>query len=262
MKNACRTCVLVIVTVLGTSLAISTAWAQAPKQGPTKYDEFGYLNHENYSAHLDGIAVALQAEPTFQGYFLFYNGQKSLPGAALRYMKRLQNYMTNTRGIEPARMILLAGGRREEMTVEFWISPPGNRAPIPNPAVSVEPSKPKSYLYDSYEYGCHPLFRPKVARNDIDDCAYGGSSYEDQSARLDGFIKAVSQTPGATARLVVYSLPRDASRKVQKFIQQEKDYLVSKGGINASRIALVFRRAPKYRSVELWVVLPGLRGIK
>jgi len=223
-----------------------------PRQSATKkFDEFGYLNHENYSARLDNIAIALQNEAASQGYFLFYNGQKSLPGAALRYMKRLQNYMVN-RGTEPSRMILLEGGRRQEMAIEFWISPPGSPAPVPSPAASLQPSKPKSYLYDSYSYDCDPLFRPKVTRKDIDDCAYGGSGYEDQSARLDGFIKAVSQTPGARAHLVVYSLPRDARRKVLRFIQQEKAYLLSKGGLHAGSIA-VTSRSHLRRSVLLWV---------
>lgn len=252
MKNTCRMRVLLIV--LGTSLALSSASGQASKQGPTKFDEFGHMNHENYSAHLDGIAIALQGDPTAQGYFVFYNGGKSLPGAALRYMKRLQNYMISARGIEPSRMILLEGGRREEITVEFWISPPGSPAPVPTPAVSVEPSKPRSYLYDSYSYDCDPLFRLKVKAPDyIDDCGYAGMGYEDQSARLDGFIKAIRQMPGVTAHLRVYFLPRDERRKVQKFIRQEKAYLLRKGGLHASSIAVTSRRNPR-RSVQLWVV--------
>jgi hypothetical protein len=225
-----------------------------------KFDEFGYMNHENYSARLDNIAVELQNKPTSQGYFIFYNGRKSLPGAAFRYMRRLQNYMDNVRGIEASRMTILDGGRREEITVEFWISPPGIPAPVPTPTVPVEPTRTKSYLYDSYNFDCHRLFRPKVALVDIDDCGYAGSGYEDQSARLDGFVKAIRQTPEVTARLVVYSLPRDARRKVQKFIQEEKDYLVTKAGLQASSIAVISRKAPRYRSVSLWVVFPETSG--
>lgn len=219
-----------------------------------KYDEFGYLNHENYSAHLDNIAIALQGDPTAQGYFLFYNGRRSLPGAALRYMKRLQNYMANTRGIEPSRMILFAGGRREEMAIEFWISPPGSPAPVRTPAAAVELTGTKTYLYDRYSFDCDRLFQPKVkAPYYDDDCGYAGSGYEDQSARLDGFITAIILPPGMAAHLVVYSLPRDARRKVQKFIQQEKDYLLRIGGLDAS---VVSRTTRKNRSVELWVVPP------
>lgn len=254
MKTTSRICALLIV--LGTSLALSSVSGQTGKQGPMKFDEFGYLNHENYSAHLDNIAIALQNEPAAQGYFFFYNGRKSLPGAALRYMKRLQNYMVNARGIEPSRMILLDGGRREEIAVEFWISPTANAAPVPTSTVSVEPSKTRPYLYDRYNFDCDRLFQPKVkAPYYDDDCGYAGLGYEDQSARLDGFVKAISQTPGLTARLVVYSLPRDARRKVQKFIQQEQDYLMKKGGLRASSIAVTSRRVSKYRVVELWVVL-------
>jgi hypothetical protein len=241
--------------VLLSSLALNSAFGQVTKQAAKKFDEFGYMNHENYSARLDNIALALQNEPVSQGYFIFYNGQKSLPGAALRYMRRLQNYMMNLRGVEPARMILLEGGRREEMAVEFWISSPGSRAPIPTPMVSIQPIKTKSYLYDSYSFDCDPLFRPRVKASDyFDDCGYAGSGYEDQAARLNGFIKAISQTPGATAHLRVDFLARDARRRVQKFIQQERSYLPRQGGLHAASIAVTSRRSTR-RSVSLWVVV-------
>lgn len=253
MKSLCRICVLLIV--LGTSVSLRSALGQESTAGARKFDDFGYMNHENYSARLDNIAIALQQEPTTQGYLIFHNGAKSLPGAAFRYVKRLQNYLVDPRGIERSRLVLLEGGRREDITIEFWISPTGSPAPTPDPTVSAEPIKTKSFLYDSYSFDCHRLFQPKVkAPYYFDDCGYSGTSYENQSARLDGFIKAISQTPGAKARLVVYSLSRDARRKVQSFIQQEKAYIVSHGSVNPSSIAVGSKRARKYRSVELWVV--------
>ena len=143
--------------------------------------------------------------------------------------------------------------QREEMIVEFWISPPGSPAPSPNPTVSVMPAKARSYLYDSYSYDCDPLFRPRAKAPDyIDECAYSGAGYEDQSARLDGFIKAIGQTPGVTAHLRVYFLPSDSRRKVQNFIRREKAYLLSGGGLRASSIAVTSRTNPR-RSVQLWI---------
>jgi len=251
MKTGCHTCALLIL--LGSSLALSSASAQTSKQGPTKFDDFGYLNHENYSARLDNIAAALGDAPNAQGYFIFYNGARSLPGAALRYVKRLQNYLVRPRGIDPSRIILLPGGQREEIIVEFWISPPGSPAPSPNPTVSVKPAKARSYLYDSYSYDCDPLFRPRAKAPDyIDECVYSGAGYEDQAARLDGFIKAISQTPGVTAHLRVYFLRSDSRQKVQNFIRQEKAYLLSEGGLRASSIAVTSRTSPR-RSVQLWI---------
>ena len=256
MKTLCRICLVLIV--LGTSVFFRSASGQDITAGARKFDEFGHMSHENYSARLDNIAIALQSEPTAQGYFVFYNGSKSLPGAAFRYVKRLQNYLTDPRGIEHSRLVLLEGGRREEITVEFWISPPGSPAPTPDPAISAEPMRVKSYLYDRYSYDCHRLFQPKLKAPDyFDECGYSGMSYEDQSARLDGFIKAISQTPGAKARLVVYSLPRDTRRRVQTFIQQEKAYIASHSSLTPSSIAVVLERARKYRSVELWIVPAG-----
>jgi hypothetical protein len=242
--------------VLGTLLFGSVS-AQAGKEGPVKIDEFGQTNHEDYSARLDNIAIELQNDPTAQGYFIFYNGRKSLPGAALRYMKRLRNYMEQARGLDASRLTVLEGGRRDEILIQFWLSPSGVAAPVPSPAVSEQPESTGSYLYDVYSCDCDRLFRPRVSAVDIDECEYGGSSYEDRSARLDGFIKAVGQTPGGKARLVVYSRPRDARSKVQKIIQQEKAYLVTKG-LKASTIITVTQGMSKHRSVELWIVAPAV----
>ena len=59
MKSLCRICVLLIV--LGGSVSLPTASGQESAAGPRKCDEFGYMNHENYSARLDNIAIAVQA---------------------------------------------------------------------------------------------------------------------------------------------------------------------------------------------------------
>jgi hypothetical protein len=80
---------------------------------------------------------------------------------------------------------------------------------------------------------------------------YAGMDYEDQSTRLDGFAKTIRETPGVTACLVGFFLPRDARQRVQIFLQQQRDYLVSKGGLKASSIAVVSRRALRFRSVDL-----------
>jgi hypothetical protein len=69
---------------------------------------------------------------------------------------------------------------------------------------------------------------------------YAGMDYEDQSTRLDGFAKTIRETPGVTACLVGFFLPRDARQRVQIFLQQQRDYLVSRVASKhrASRLSL------------------------
>ena len=90
-------------------------------------------------------------------------------------MNSLKNYMHHARGIEDSRITVLEGGRRDEILIQFWLSPSGGAAPVPAPAVSAEPNSIKSYLYDRYSFDCDLLFRPRVSANGIDDCEYGGS---------------------------------------------------------------------------------------
>jgi hypothetical protein len=46
---------------------------------------------------------------------------------------------------------------------------------------------------------------------------YAGMDYEDQSTRLDGFAKTIRETPGVTARLVVFFYPATHAKEFKYF---------------------------------------------
>ena len=77
MKNTRGIRVLMIV--LGALLVTGSVSGQVGKEGPVKFDEFGHTNHEDYSARLDNIAIALQADLTVKATLFFIMGGSRCP---------------------------------------------------------------------------------------------------------------------------------------------------------------------------------------
>lgn len=99
------------------------------------FDSYGNIRFEDEKARLDNYAVELQNAATAQGYLVCYGGRKGRAGEAERRCKRALNYIRKVRGIDAARVVIVDGGFREELTVEPWIVPPGAQPPPAVPTV-------------------------------------------------------------------------------------------------------------------------------
>ncbi|MFL6230810.1 MAG: hypothetical protein ACJ741_18710, partial [Pyrinomonadaceae bacterium] len=127
-----------------------------------KYDE-GFLPNErdfneSYTTSiddsLDGFADSLRKEPKSLGYIIAYaqyridqwseydgRGRKSARkrvmldpvGTAQKEMAEKKAALVKKYGISPARLRLLNGGYRKWRSMELWIVPQGEHAPIPTP---------------------------------------------------------------------------------------------------------------------------------
>jgi hypothetical protein len=100
-----------------------------------KLDEFGNINSEDTKARLDNLAVELQNDPTLQTYLVVYGGRTGPRGQAERRAQILSNYLTESRGVDPARVRTVVGGFRDELSGELWLSPLGAAAPPSRPTV-------------------------------------------------------------------------------------------------------------------------------
>ncbi|MEP6921688.1 MAG: PEGA domain-containing protein [bacterium] len=90
---------------------------------------------DDQKARLDNLAVELQNDPSATGYILGYGGRSSRAGEADRLNVRARDYLIIKRGIDPARIIALNGGYREQDCVDLWIVPSGATPPQPRPTV-------------------------------------------------------------------------------------------------------------------------------
>ena len=115
---------------------------------PHKVDEFGDIYSGDMKARLDNFAVSLLADPTIQGYFIYYGGRfYGKYGGPKRLGRRgeiearanwLRDYMLNQRGFNPNRIVMVNGGFREEWTVQLWLVPREGKAPVLTPTVQPE----------------------------------------------------------------------------------------------------------------------------
>lgn len=116
----------------------STSVPMLPPPPPREGREFDVCctcSFNDQKARLDNLAIELQNDPSSTTYIFGYGGRSSRPGQADRLGARSRDYLVTHRGLDPARIIVINGGFREEDCVELWIVPSGATPPQPRPTV-------------------------------------------------------------------------------------------------------------------------------
>lgn len=122
--------------------ASTTIISPPPPPVGREFDVCCNCSFDDQKARLDNLAVEMQNEPSTTGYIIAYGGRTSRVGQADRLSARARDYMVNQRNIDPARLIVLNGGFREEDCVELWIVPSGAAPPQPTPTVQAGDVRP------------------------------------------------------------------------------------------------------------------------
>lgn len=100
---------------------------------------FGSTNAEADRANLDALYDALQLEPGAQGYVVVYAGRRATAGEASKRGERARRYLVDEKSLEAARLVVLDGGHRDEVTYELFVVPTGAHPPSLSP--TVDPSE-------------------------------------------------------------------------------------------------------------------------
>ena len=95
----------------------------------TMTDYYPPIRLNDEKARLDNFAIQLQNEPSAKGYIIVYGGRRATAAEKQKRIKRAQDYLTLTRGIDASRIVTMEGGQREETTTELWIVPLGADPP-------------------------------------------------------------------------------------------------------------------------------------
>ena len=93
-----------------------------------KFDEFESKAFDDDKARLDSFAIQLQNNPDAQGYIIMYQGtdRNSVRNRNVENLsKKTLDYLVNTRGIDPRRIVITKWGTRPTTTYELWLIPPG-----------------------------------------------------------------------------------------------------------------------------------------
>ena len=126
-----------------TAQAVSVVAAEEKKiLVAREFDECLNCTFDDQKARLDNLAVELQNDPTMTGHIIAYGGRTSPIGQVEMLMKRARDYLTNERGIDGSRLVIVNGGFREGDSVELWLVPRGASAPRATPTVQAGEVKP------------------------------------------------------------------------------------------------------------------------
>jgi hypothetical protein len=109
---------------------------------PVKFGEYVTNDLSANKAELDKFVLALQRDPTAQGYLIAYGGRTSRPDDAQKAADNATDYTINTRKLDGARTLSGVGGYRERPTIELWIAPAGATPPLATPTVDPKDVKP------------------------------------------------------------------------------------------------------------------------
>ncbi len=98
------------------------------------FDEFPTISNDDDKARLDGLAVELQNNPSYQGYIIMYRGtdRRSQSRTPEKLSRMALDYLVKERGVDPSRLTIVQGGTRPTTTYQMWLVPPGAKIPVPN----------------------------------------------------------------------------------------------------------------------------------
>lgn len=100
-----------------------------------------------------------------------------------------------------------------------------------------------------------PLEKKIIVAQEFDEC--NSCSLDDQKARLDNLAVELQNDPSTRAYIIAYGGRMSPLGQVEKLTSRARDYLVTKRGIDVSRLTVVNGGFREEDSVELWIVPSG-----
>ena len=100
-----------------------------------------------------------------------------------------------------------------------------------------------------------PVVKKIIVAQEFDEC--NSCSLDDQKARLDNLAIELQNDPSTRAHIIAYGGRTSPLNQVEKLMSRARDYLVTKRGIDASRLQIVNGGFREEDSVELWIVPSG-----
>ena len=206
---------------------------------PTKFDEFGRLNHCDMTARLDNLAIVVQAEPETVAHIIAY----APPGAGEAILKVIKDYLINSQGLNPKRIKTIYGGRNrdpKEPLVQLWIIPRGVFPPEP-------------YQHETDVDSFKGLFADDRASDrveiQIEDLMGPGIGDTTHAA----FADMLNQQKNAVGYVVVYSGEDDTPGAWRRIADNQIEYL-NNFKLDSSRVKVIFGGHSKESRRQLWIL--------
>jgi hypothetical protein len=221
------------------------ALAQDEGQGTQarKYGDYVNLFTScNAGAHLDGLAIELQNDPTLTGFIRIYGPGGPDDRFGQRAAEASRNYIVMTRGIDGSRVKAAYAGRyerMEEVLTELWLVPEGAEPPPP------------------WKYEPDLEFEGKFVELDTWD---GPDEHEGWSTSAEvalvGLSDLMRRRKDARAYLVAYQTDESAPGAWRRAADWQIDKL-SVNGVAPERVRVIFGGYAREEQVKVWVLPPN-----
>jgi hypothetical protein len=99
-----------------------------------RFDEWDATAFDDDKARLDAFATELLNKPDSQGYIIMYQGtdkRSTRVNSVDKLSKRTLNYLVQSRGVPPNRLVITNWGQKAKSSYDVWIVPPGANPPVP-----------------------------------------------------------------------------------------------------------------------------------
>lgn len=211
-----------------------------------KLEEFGDLNTDEVKGRLDLFAAELSKAQHLRGVIVGYRREDLRPGFFFREIYGYQNYLTNSRGIEPRRLKVMDGGVKAAstsyLTTQLWLVPSGTTDPV-MPAVPAEVNAPRQF--DSVALGSGCVWENTLVLGEPDDA-------------LKFFAAALREKPGAKGFVLVHPSSREPLSKAIRFAASSRESLVSKYHLAPARVFAKVEARRHCSEIELWLAPANL----
>ena len=210
----------------------------------TKIDQFGNIKTEDAMARLDRFALELQSHPESRAIIVASNTVRPnyLRGTFLRLAHGYRHYLVYSRAIDPARVSVIEGERKPEISFELWTLPANELSSISEEATIAEPASPQPF--DEIPLGPEGQC--------VGELTIELFKLEDGMRILADVLQHHSR---AKVWVVVHLPARDARATAQRLISKSRQLLV-KNGVRSERIltAVGSPRSSACGSVNTWIV--------
>jgi hypothetical protein len=224
---------------------VCLAQTVSSESSPVKLDEYGDLPTDDEAAHLDLFAEKLFKQPKLRSYIIAYSEPRMERGSYLRRIYGIGRYLTEARGIEANRVIVVDGGHKKKFVTQLWLIPVGAEPPLPAPTISQPPVITSSaYKFDEECLNCAPA---------VGLYLYG------LDEGLKFYAEALRKDPDLRGLIIVRPDRNVSVRKALNEARSAKSLLVKNYGIDANRIIIKSGRSRNDGTAvaEMWIVPRG-----
>jgi hypothetical protein len=240
--------------------AESTAASARSAVGLTHFlfDSFGNIPSGDTKARLDNLTHALGEDPTLQVHVVAYGGRNGPRGQALRRAMWIRDYLVNTRGVDPSRIVTADGGHRNELS--------GAGLPPVRPTVDesfVKPLPPGRTGATTRRRDHHAQ-TPAQPRGACDlppsrkADEFGPLGLAEERARLDKFVAALKAEPeGVRGFIVAYAGRTARAGDALRRADAAKAHLTDTNTFINSRLNTIDCGRREQAALELWLTPPA-----